>query len=290
MPAGVTVVNVCDPSGMLPTDSCPAVVGEVFLVGNEPTSPDDLYHRIQVNRDTRRLATVFTPSELVEERVYLVTPPEALEWASQAGLPTIPQSYDVIAPPPAVSSSANLSAPAMFSSVKDLVTLRGSAGGEGFAYYRIQVGKGLNPQEWLQVGQEYTRPVTNSDLAEWDTSGLSGLYAVQLQVVYADSHVESAISLVTVDHQAPEVAILYPNEGEPVLAVGKLPVTLRAEVADDVGLWTVEFYMDGKRLDSLNSPPYSVLWMPSPGSHTLRVRAIDNAGNSAQDERVFSLQ
>jgi hypothetical protein len=35
-------------------------------------------------------------------------------------------------------------------------------------------------------------------LAEWDTSGLSGLYAVQLQVVRSDQRVETAIIQVTV--------------------------------------------------------------------------------------------
>jgi len=73
----------------------------------------------------------------------------------------------------------------------------GTAAGKDFVSYRVLVGQGLNPQEWIQVN-EGTTPVTNGLLAEWNTNGLSGLYAVQLQVVRSDQRVESAIIQVTV--------------------------------------------------------------------------------------------
>ena len=63
--------------------------------------------------------------------------------------------------------------------------------------YRVLVGQGLNPQEWLQIG-EGTTPVTNDLLAEWDTDGLIGLYAVQLQVIRTDQRVDTAIIQVTI--------------------------------------------------------------------------------------------
>ena len=59
------------------------------------------------------------------------------------------------------------------------------------------MGQGLNPQEWIKVA-EANEPVTNNVLAEWDTKGLSGLYAVQLQVVRNDQRVDTAIIQVTV--------------------------------------------------------------------------------------------
>jgi len=81
-PAGISFLDVCDPSGLLPTPYCPTVVTEVFLKGSEPTQADYLYQVFQVNRETGRLATVFTPPELIEEKIYLVTPPNAAEWAA----------------------------------------------------------------------------------------------------------------------------------------------------------------------------------------------------------------
>ena len=61
-PPGVTSMNVCDPSGLLPTGDCPNVVSEVFLDGNEPTQPDNLYRSVEIDRETGQLATIFTPA------------------------------------------------------------------------------------------------------------------------------------------------------------------------------------------------------------------------------------
>jgi hypothetical protein len=81
--------------------------------------------------------------------------------------------------------------------VSGKVSIEGTAAGEGFASYRVLVGQGLNPQEWLELAQG-AQPVTDDVLAEWDTSGLSGLYAVQLQVLREDQRVDTAITQLTV--------------------------------------------------------------------------------------------
>ena len=86
IPAGISTLDVCDPSGMLPTPACPNVVSEVFLPGSEPAQADTLYRPVQINRETGLLATVFTPSELVEDRVFMQVPAEAAAWAQQAGI------------------------------------------------------------------------------------------------------------------------------------------------------------------------------------------------------------
>ncbi len=85
-PQGVSVITVCDPSGMLPTRECPNLVSEVFLNGSEPIQADNLYREFGVNSETGLLATVFTPPELIENRVYLLVPESARDWALSAGL------------------------------------------------------------------------------------------------------------------------------------------------------------------------------------------------------------
>ena len=85
VPPGVTTQKVCDPSGMLPTNDCPIIVEEVFLAGNEPIQADRLYRTAPVNRKSGRLATIYTPLDLVDHRPYLMVPPEAAEWAQQEG-------------------------------------------------------------------------------------------------------------------------------------------------------------------------------------------------------------
>src|SRR5688572_9075425 len=98
-PADVSVINVCELSGLLPTADCPNLVSEVFLNGNEPIQADTMYRKYAVNRETGLLATVFTLPQLIEERVYLVVPPDARSWAEGTGLEIPPANYDVIQPP-----------------------------------------------------------------------------------------------------------------------------------------------------------------------------------------------
>jgi len=196
LPAGVSVVNVCDPSGMLPTSECPNLVSEVFLDGNEPIQPDNMYRKYSINRETGLLATVFTLPQQIEDRVYLVVPSEAHAWAESAGLAVPPSTYDVIQAPQ-LNPDVNISSPALFVEVNGSVNIEGTAAGNDFVSYRVLVGQGLNPQEWIQVA-EGREPVTNGLLAEWETKGLTGLYAVQLQVVRSDQRVDSAVIQVTV--------------------------------------------------------------------------------------------
>lgn len=196
-PQGITPITVCDPSGMLPTRECPNLVTEVFLNGSEPTQADTLFREFAINRETGLLATVFTPPELIDTRVYMLVPEEAREWAQSAGVPVPPTSYDAIQAPP-IKPFANITSPQLFADVNGNVLIMGTASGDEFLYYRVQVGKGLNPQEWVQLGSDNFTPVVGGLLAEWDTTGLSGLYAVQLVVVRNDQVVDTAVIQVTI--------------------------------------------------------------------------------------------
>ena len=196
-PAGVSVVTVCDPSGMLPTRECPNLVTEVFLNGDEPTQADNMFREFSINRETGLLATVFTSPELVETKVYMLVPDHARQWAQSAGLDIPPKTYDAIQAPP-IKPLANITSPQMFADVNGVVRISGTASGEGFEYFRVQVGKGLNPQEWIQLGKDIATPVENDLLAEWDTSGLSGLYAIQLQVIRDEQLIDTAVIQVTI--------------------------------------------------------------------------------------------
>ena len=104
--------------------------------------------------------------------------------------------YDVIQAPPIIPD-VNITSPALFAEVSGNVTITGTAVGSDFVSYRILVGQGLNPQEWVQVA-ESNESITNGPLATWDTSDISGLFAVQLQVVRNGQKVDSAIIQVTV--------------------------------------------------------------------------------------------
>jgi len=198
-PAGVLRLRVCDPSGLLPTDACPNVVDEIFIDGYQPVQADTLYRAYAVDRETGLLATVFTPPQVVEKRVYMEVPPEAQAWARAANLPTPPTQYDSLQPP-VPSAEVNISSPAMFAELKGKVGISGAAGGKDFVFYRLQYGQGLNPETWVQIGADVKDPVSGGALGEWDTSGLQGLYALQLLVVQRDGSLQTATVQVTVNN------------------------------------------------------------------------------------------
>jgi membrane peptidoglycan carboxypeptidase len=289
-PAGISQMTVCDPSGMLPTEHCPVVVEEVFLNGTEPAHTDGLYRAYRINRETGRLATVFTPPSLVEERVYMILPPEAGEWAETAGLPTPPQAYDAIEPIQVGNSNASILSPQMFAIVRGKVPVTGRASIEAFEYFRLQVGQGLNPLSWLQIGENVDKQVRDGELGVWDTTGLNGLYTVQLLVVAEEQKVETATVQVTVDNQPPEVSIRYPTDSQQFTNPDENQVILQAEASDELALASVDFLLDGDKVASVLTPPFAYPWSVTTGSHQLLVRAYDQAGNTAEAEIEFVVE
>jgi membrane peptidoglycan carboxypeptidase len=288
-PDGITQIDVCDPSGMLPTEDCPTIVREVFASGSEPTQPDNLYRAYEINRETGFLATVFTPPQLVEKRVYMNFPPEARAWAEANGFSTPPDSYDAIQPV-TTNPDVNITSPSMFADVRGELKITGTAAGENLDYFRVLVGQGLNPQSWVQLGEDSKSLVMDGTLATWDTSGLNGLYAVQLQVVRTDQHVDTAITQVTVDNTAPTVSISYPQEGEALDYATNRQVTLQVQAADNLSLATVEFYVDGELAGSVENSPYSLTWNATRGDHRLQVIARDRAGNESKETIAFTVK
>jgi membrane carboxypeptidase/penicillin-binding protein PbpC len=287
-PSGIVTVSVCDPSGMLPTAACPNVVSEVFLDGRQPVQTDSLYQTFQVNSETRLLATIFTPPELVESRTYMVVPPAARQWAETAGINTPPTAYDTLQVPP-ILPDVHITTPGMFSDRHGSFSILGSAAGVDFVSYRLEYGQGLYPQEWVLIGTDSTSPVTEGVLGKWDTTGLDGLYALRLMVVRTDQRVDQAVVQVTLDNTPPQVAVSYPQAGQEVSLTQEPQVALQAQVNDPF-LAKVEFYVDDILVGESDVAPYGVFWAAKVGTHSLRVVATDRAGNSAEASIDFSVK
>ena len=283
-PAGISEVRVCSPSGMLPSEDCPLVTRDLFLYGNEPSLPDTLYTSVKVNRETGLRATIFTPPDLIDEKVFLNVPDYALEWAAYAGIPIAPQGYDAIQISQ-VDPDVVITSPQLFSAVSGLVTLTGTAAGDDFAAYSIQVGEGINPDTWQQVKESTPLKVREGILANWDTSGLNGLYAIRLSVIDVNNLVTSAYTQVTVDNIPPSTSISAPAPGE-VLTVPSGRVTLTAAVEDLSGIGQVEWWIDGQLAETQDAWPFFHHMAPVFGRHEVFIKVWDNAGNLTQSQAV----
>ncbi len=286
-PPGISFVDVCDPSGLLPTDHCPDVVREVFVQGTEPSFYDSLYQPFRINKETGKLATMFTPLELVEERVFLIPPPEAAPWADMVGIEQPPTEYDVLSAVPSSDPDVRIDSPEAFQNLRREVIIRGSVSAEGLSYYRLQYGQGLNPTRWVQIGKDVEAEVSNSVLGRWETEGLTGLYILQLVAVLEDGRVKTAAVPLMVDNTPPELLLVSPEDGRRFSLAREEILVIEVSATDDLSLARVEFFVDGKRIAGTSAPPFSTRWpLDRPGEHTVSARAYDAAGNLAETEEV----
>lgn len=99
-----------------------------------------------------------------------------------------------------------------------------------------------------------------------------------------------ASDIVYVDTAAPTVDITSPLNGA---TLSPSRITIAAAASDDMGVQSVEIYVDGVLLARDTAAPYTATWNARKagiGSHTILVRAIDGAGNRAEKASVVQLK
>ena len=198
-PPGLVETAVCDTSGLLATDICPTVA-ELFIQGTQPTVYDTIYQEFAVNRETGRLATVYTPSNLIENRIYKVYPEAATDWAEINQVEQPPTEYDTISIAGGSSPDAQITIPQPLAVISGTVTIQGTARGADFAYYRLAYFPGLVPTNLQSIIENVTEAKANNTLAVWDTSNLNGLYTVLLTVVSEDGRFQEVTLPVTIEN------------------------------------------------------------------------------------------
>lgn len=200
-PVGLRQTTVCELSGLLPRRDGAAcrTVDEWFVAGTEPTATDTMRREVAVNRETGRLATIFTPPQLVERQPFVVYPAEAAKWAADRDLTDPPAEYDTIYRVPARAGGAAISSPEPWAAISGQWPVVGSAGGEGFSYYRLAYFPGLLPEAIQAIVEQVETPVEQGELGVWDTTLLDdGLYTLLLTVVRADGIFDEVAIPVTV--------------------------------------------------------------------------------------------
>ncbi|MCJ7733153.1 MAG: hypothetical protein MUP11_01270, partial [Anaerolineales bacterium] len=281
-PQGIVTLDVCYPSGMLPTEYCPRIVREVFIQGNEPQGVDTLFQAIQVNRETGLLASVFTTSPQIEERVYLNVPTEAKEWAEKAGIDIPPTLYD-LENLDQTREDFTFVTPNNLSFVNGQVRITGTIPEDEFVSARLQSGIGMNPRSWIQIGAEITSPGDNRRLGIWDTTELNdGIYALQLVVIKERQQIEKVSLVVSVDNTPPEMALKTDFlEGDIPYLAGK-EILFEVDFENNSEIQQVDFYLNDDLLATRRVPPYIHAWPLTLGEFELIVVATDQANNQTE--------
>jgi len=86
-PDGLTQIEVCDLSGLLPTSACQYPHKEWFISGTEPAQIDSYYQQVWIDPLTNSIANDLTPIDRRKSITVLDLPAEAQPWARMQGLP-----------------------------------------------------------------------------------------------------------------------------------------------------------------------------------------------------------
>ncbi|NOX60645.1 MAG: hypothetical protein GXP42_01650 [Chloroflexi bacterium] len=264
-PEGMVRVTVCADSGLLPTDLCPNRTKELFIKGTEPTEYDNAWQVFEVNRENGKLATPYTPPELIERRVYRVYPPIAADWAAEQAekglLELPPREYDDTYGPVYTNEEVIIARPQPFSYVKGLVEVWGNARGGDFRLYQLHYGQGLQPNDWVQIGPDHYNQVDRNVLEYWDTTALNGPYTLRLSVIENNGNVRQNAIPVTVDNNPPTVNIIGPQNGRVYVMEDDEWVNINVAATDDWAMDRVVFYLDNSPIITRTVAPYNARWI-----------------------------
>lgn len=196
-------------------------------------------------------------------------------------------------PQDTTAPTVSVTAPASGAVVKGSVNLSASAsdnsGGSGVASVTFLI-------DGTEVGTDTTAPYT----ATWDsTRATDGSHTLQVRATDVAGNVkESSTVTFTVqntvpDTTAPTVSVTAPSAGATVSG----SVSLSASASDNSGgsgVASVAFLIDGTVVSTDSSAPYAATWdstRATNGSHTVRARATDVAGNVRESAAVtFTVQ
>ena len=151
---------------------------------------------------------------------------------------------------------------------------------------------GVTSVQFLLDGAPLGAPVTSAPYeATWSTlSGGNGTHTLTAVARDAAGHVTTANAVsVTVlnDLASPTVGLVTPAAGATVDGI----VTVTATAADDVGVTSVQFLLDGAPLGAaVSAAPYQVEWPTTTatnGAHTLTAVARDAAGRETTAAAVI---
>ena len=188
---GVTIRTSADGEGGSASDNegdaarktaCPETRRQFFAADRPPLPPErDLYQRIRLDKTTGKLATEFTPTGAIEEKVFKVYPDEYRQWAEEHGIPQPPGDQSE-----AFQFAPNVSIrqPVEGEVLSGVVTVHGSADVSAFESYELQYGISHDPGAFSRpFSGPHGNPVIDGALGQWDVSGLyDGPHTLRLVV------------------------------------------------------------------------------------------------------------
>lgn len=180
IPGGLVQATVCNESGLIPSDTCPADHrhSEIFLNNQAPNQFDDVWVKLKIDKTNGQLANENCPPDVVEENVFaklhadgLLPYEQILAWGAAHGYPVPPtQNSPCIDNPTQPTPSdvlVQINRPNEGDQVSGTVNVNGEVRGFPNGQWVLEVGR---------AGQWFTIATGSGDtkgrLAQFDTSPL----------------------------------------------------------------------------------------------------------------------
>lgn len=170
--------------------------------------------------------------------------------------------------------------------ITGLVVVSGEAAADDFARYRLEYGFGTGEVPMTAITESTARPVF-STLGLWATDGLQpGTYTLRLTVETNGGSVVRRNVVVRVGIGSPSVTLVSPTDGQPVYEGEVLDIVASPDGAG-APIAGVEIYVDGRRLVSLTSEPWSARWAIVPGQHSIEAIVYTATGERAYSGAAY---
>lgn len=286
-PEGIVTAVVDGTSGKLPTEHSAWRMQEIFMQGTVPSEYDDVHQHFQVCTTSGKLATNYCPLDEVEEHVFSVFPPEAEDWVRSQEIPQPPRDYCDVHGPEIEYSNVAIISPRHYNNVRGVVPILGNANLDDQQRFWLEFGEGMNPQSWTRIGPEHGHRVSNDVLEHWDTTGLNGLYTLQLSAMEG-GYLRQSLVPVVIDNEPPSVQVIAPFAGQRFGGQDEW-VSIQVNAEDNTSMSRVEFFMDDQPLGFSTVAPYAfrIMLRDIPGGERrIHVVAYDVAGNETRSGTV----
>ncbi len=282
-PAQIAEMTVCQRSGLLPHPDCPTR-REIFIAGIQPSQTDTYWQAVEINSQTRQRATPSTAQALRVRETYFVPPDLALDWWRANRQPLPPTDYDTFSRPDnAPFQTTVLSRPEPLALLRGVVEVRGSVAADTLRYYQLAYGESVNPTAWTSIGGQQTTAPFDGLLGTWDTSGLDGIYTLELTAVKNDNTRERSVVQVRIDNIPPTVVLDAGPAGKIYRFPTEQVIPITVVAADNLALDRVEVYHDGRLVATLRQAPYTYNHpITAIGDQTFSAVAYDTAGSSTE--------
>jgi len=210
-PSGIVEKEICSVSGAEPSEWCPTKRKEIFAHDQLPLpKEEDLWQKIEVDTWTNLKASSACGDFTTEKSVINVTDEWAIKWIKEtqegkdwAKALGFKKPYTFT---PERECKADDPRPQIyFSSPSDGETITSSPlvihgqvnATDKFANFRLEYGKGDDPEDW-DVLEKRSKPIkTDKEIYEWDVSNIAaGIYTLRI-IMYSseDSYAELKIHI-----------------------------------------------------------------------------------------------